>query len=338
MRYYIEVGTINKAKQDIDEICSREGFCNLTVRNFGKGGIGRFLTKVVSVGKILFRLNKGDILLLQYPMKKFYKIACRLARLKGAKVVTIIHDLGAFRRKKLTPSQENKRLSLTDFLIVHNQTMHEHLRKHGFKGGIHNLEIFDYLSSEPVQGAREPHKPWKVVYAGNLGHWRNEFLYKISECSPEWEMELYGKGFEEEKNCCKRLRYHGFMPSDEFIAKVDGDFGLVWDGDSLDECTGAWGEYLKINNPHKTSFYIRAGIPVIVWSKAAMAPFVKENNLGLVVDSIRDIDLQLSEISPGKYEEMIKSVSLIGGRLSEGYYFRTGFDNAIEYLDKKQKG
>lgn len=337
MEYYIEIDNVNKAKNDIDEICRLQGYCNLTKRKFGSGGVGRFLTKVVSVGKILLKLQKDDVLILQYPMKKFYKTACRLARFKGARVVTIIHDLGAFRRKKLTPIQENKRLSLTDFLIVHNQTMREHLREHGFNGGIHNLEIFDYLSVEPVQPLRKPHMPWRVVYAGHLGHWRNEFLYKIGSCSPEWEMELYGKGFEEEKNCCKRLRYHGFMPSDEFIAKVDGDFGLVWDGDSLDECTGAWGEYLKINNPHKTSFYIRAGIPVIVWSKAAMAPFVKENNIGLVVDSIRDIEASLAGISGNDYARMRESVSIVGRRLSEGFYFKSGLESAMEYLDKERQ-
>lgn len=335
MRYYIEVGTINKAKQDIDEICKREGFCNLTEHNFGSGGIGRFLTKAISVGRILFKLKKGDMLLLQYPMKKFYKIACRLAHLKGAKVVTIIHDLGAFRRKRLTPAKENRRLSHTDFLIVHNSTMHAHLRNNGFKGGIHNLEIFDYLSVEPVRPARLPHNPWKVVYAGNLGHWRNEFLYKIGECAPKWDMELYGKGFENEKNSCKRMHYYGFMPSDEFISKVDGDFGLVWDGDSLDECAGAWGEYLKINNPHKTSFYIRAGIPVIVWSKAAMAPFVKENNLGLVVDSIREIEASMARISKEEYASIVDSVSIVGNRLSAGWYFKAGIESAIEYFDKK---
>lgn len=46
MKYYIEVGTINKAKQDIDEICKREGFTNLTRKNFGSGKVYR--------GQILF--------------------------------------------------------------------------------------------------------------------------------------------------------------------------------------------------------------------------------------------------------------------------------------------
>lgn len=332
MKYYIEVGSTNKAKDDIDEICHNEGFINLTKLNFGNNGIGHFLTKVASTISILFQLKKNDILLLQYPMKKFYKTVCRFAHWKGAKVVTIIHDLGAFRRKKLTPEQENRRLGMTDFLIVHNQTMHTYLREHGYKGGIHNLEIFDYLSKEEPTEYETPHSPWKILYAGHLGHWRNEFLYKLETCTNNWELDLYGKGFEEEKNRCEQLHYHGFTPSDKFIKEAKGDFGLVWDGDSLDECTGAWGEYLKINNPHKTSFYLRAGIPVIVWSKAAMAPFVKEKNIGIVIDSIKDLDNILAKISSEEYKEIKKQATIISKQISEGYYFKEGFNSAIQHL------
>ena len=187
MKYYIEVGTINKAKQDIDEICRREGFSNLTRHNFGKGGVGRFLTKLLSVISILWCLKKGDTLFLQYPMKKFYYMACSLTKMKGANVVTVIHDLGAFRRHKLTPEGENKRLSKTDFLIVHNPTMRQYLLDHGYKGGIHCLQIFDYLSPNQPADYVSPHTPWRVVYAGNLARWRNEFLYKLEPIMKGWQ-------------------------------------------------------------------------------------------------------------------------------------------------------
>ena len=62
--FYIEIATINKAKQDIDEICRRQGYTNLTHHNFGKGGVGRFMTKLVSVTSILWKLKSGDRLLL----------------------------------------------------------------------------------------------------------------------------------------------------------------------------------------------------------------------------------------------------------------------------------
>jgi hypothetical protein len=339
MKYYIEVGTVNKAKQDIDEICRREGFQNLTRCNFGSGGIGRFMTKLVSVLSILWRLKKDDMLFLQYPMKKFYYMACLFARMKGARVVTVIHDLGAFRRKKLTPEHENSRLSKTDFLIVHNPTMRDYLREHGFKGGIHCLQIFDYLSASPVRTARRDSgmpaagsRPWHIVYAGHLGRWRNEFLYKVATVMKGWEMDLYGKGFEPEGNSCPQLRYHGFMAGDDFIAKAEADFGLVWDGDSTEECTGAWGEYLRINDPHKTSFYLRAGIPVIVWSQAAMAPFIEEQRVGVAIDGLSQLAARLSKLTPSDYAQIKQNALAMGQRLGNGYYIKDGLRAAQEYL------
>lgn len=335
MKYYIESASVNKAKWDIDSICKKEGYTNLTRCNLGNGAVQRLLTRLFAVCNILFCLKKNDVLILQYPMKKFYKIACRFARLKRAKVVTIIHDLGAFRRKKLTPEQENRRLSLTDYLIVHNPTMRDHLLQHGFKGGIHCLQIFDYLSErEPVPNDK-PHTPWQVVYAGGLGSWRSGFLYKLNTCVKSYDIILYGKGFDEASNNCPRLHYKGFMPSDDFISSVEADFGLVWDGDSLHECNGDWGEYLKINNPHKTSFYLRAAVPVIVWSKAAMAPFVKEENVGLVVDSLEQIGEKLASLDEKEYAAMRMAARAMSKRLEGGFYFKEGLKSAYEYLATK---
>jgi hypothetical protein len=334
MIHFIEIETINKAKRDIDEICRREGYHNLTIHDFGSGGVGRFFTKLTSVTSILWRLRKGDVLFLQYPMKKFYKMACSLAKMRGARVVTIIHDLGAFRRHKLTAEQENRRLSKTDFLIVHNPTMRQYLIDHGFKGGMHCLQIFDFLSESQPRTYDVPHRPWRVVYAGGLGR-RNDFLYQMPAMD-NWKLDLYGEGFMPERNKCEGLKYHGFMKADQFISKVEADFGLVWDGDSPEACVGSWGEYLRINDPHKTSFYLRAGIPVIVWSQAAMAPFIREEGVGIVIDSISDIGKTLAQLSPADYRQMKQQALLMGQRLAQGYYVKEGLKAALGYL-KNQK-
>lgn len=336
MKYYIEVGTNNKAKQDIDEICRQEGFHNLTRHNFGQGGAGRFLTKFVSVASILTRMGKGDVLFLQYPMKKFYRMACTLARMKGARVVTVIHDLGAFRRHKLTARQENRRLAKTDFLIVHNPTMRDYLRQHGYQGGIHCLQIFDYLSTSQPASYASPHTPWRVVYAGNLGRWRNAFLYKMGSVMTGWDMDLYGKGFDGQESHGQQLRYHGFMASNDFIARAEADFGLVWDGDSTEECTGDWGEYLRINDPHKTSFYLRAGIPVIVWSQAAMAPFIEQQRVGIAVDGLSQLGDRLNSLSAADYAQMKQNALAMGQRLAAGFYIKEGLAAADEYLQMKK--
>lgn len=347
MTYYIKIATPNKAKADIDEISRQLGYTNLTHKDYGKGGVGRFLTKFFAVLRILTALNKGDVLFLQYPMKKFYKLACTFAHWKGAKVVTVIHDLGAFRRHKLTPEQENRRLSKTDFIICHNDTMAQYLRDHGYKGGLHSLGIFDYLSSantnsptpKPLSQENTQRSMFNVkrstssvVYAGNLGMWRNEFLYHLNGVVNNWTLDLYGKGFDDTKNTCKNLAYHGFIASDDFIGTVRAGFGLVWDGASVDECDGNWGEYLKINNPHKTSFYLRAGIPVIVWSHAAMAPFVLRHGVGIAVDSLRDLDKRLAVITPDEYKTILGNAEAMCHQLADGHYIKAGLAAAREWL------
>lgn len=337
MNFHIVIPTTNKAKQDIDQLWAARGFRNLAPAPCGKGGVARFVLKLLAMAAILCRTRRDDTLFLQYPMKKFYRMACVLAHIRGARVVTIVHDLGAFRRHKLTPAQENRRLNKTDYLIVHNEVMRRHLLDHGFKGGMHCLDIFDYLSPEPVPTRHTPHTPWRVVYAGNLGMWRNEFLYRLEPVVHHWTLDLYGKGFDPEKNTCNKLAYHGFIASDDFIARVDADFGLVWDGASADECNGAWGEYLKINNPHKTSFYLRAGIPVIVWSQSAMAPFIRANGVGLVVDTIADIDRLLTGLSAEQYHAMRAHARAMGEQLAAGHYLDRGLEAARQYFTSNRK-
>lgn len=338
MKYFIEIGTINKAKRDIEIIAGSLGYKNLTRINFGNGGVARFLTKLVSVSSIVFRLHRGDMLLLQYPMKKFFRIASLLAHLNGAAVVTVIHDLGAFRRHKLTPEKENRRLSAVDVLIVHNATMKQYLIENGFKGRIQCLEIFDFLSDNtPAQATLPAAHPWRIAYAGNLGRRRNDFLYKLDDVTREWTLDLYGKGFAPEECSNPNLHYHGFMPSEDFITKVQAHFGIVWDGDSTDECTGAWGEYLKINDPHKTSFYLRAGIPVIVWSKAAMAQFITKENVGIAVNSLKDIAGMLASLTGERYDAMRRAAAEMSVRLGNGHYITSMLSEAEEYLGLSDK-
>lgn len=169
------------------------------------------------------------------------------------------------------------------------------------------LEIFDYFSSIEAPDRDVPVFPYTILYAGALKPRKNMFLYKLGDYISSYQLNLYGNGFEPEKaRGTEHFTYKGFIPSDELIANAEGDFGLVWDGDSITECGGEWGEYLKYNNPHKTSLYIRCKLPVIIWKKAALADFIEENKIGLVIGSLEDLNKKLSELSQEEYAEMKK--------------------------------
>ncbi len=331
MNYYIQIRSRNKAKIDIDVLFRDMGYKNLTPNNNSGNAIMRFILRLIAVSKILFTLHKGDVLCLQYPMKKFFTPACRLTHAKGAKVITIVHDLGAFRRHKLTIEQENRRLANSDVIIVHNERMKEHLLANGCKQSIITLGIFDYLTeTESSHTIRKRNQPCKVAFAGNLARWRNEFLYHLEEETTTWTLEAYGKGFDESHKGDPHLHNHNMISPDDFVAQCEADFGLVWDGSSLDECDGEWGRYLLVNNPHKTSFYLRAGIPVIVWAESAMAPFILEHGIGIAIHSIRELKDLLVKMPDETYSSLKSNAINFSKLLGNGTYTRRAFHEAMK--------
>lgn len=128
-----------------------------------------FFYNLVSTLIACSRIQKGDVIVLQYPVKKYFSFICKMAHLKGAKTISLIHDLGSFRRKKLTVAQELKRLSHTDYIIATNQAMKLWLEQQGLEKPIGALGFHDYLSpSVAADKKHQPNKVWNIVYAGSL--------------------------------------------------------------------------------------------------------------------------------------------------------------------------
>ena len=137
----------NKAKTDIERIMEDMSFRNVGLQQTTyTNEILSFLTTLTGVLKSPFCLQKGDKLVLQYPLKKYFTFVCNMAHLRGAKVIVLIHDLGSFRRKALTIKQEIQRLNHADYVIAHNEKMRKWLEDNGCKAKLGVLEIFDYLS------------------------------------------------------------------------------------------------------------------------------------------------------------------------------------------------
>lgn len=59
---------------------------------------------------------------------------------------------------------------------------------------------------------------------------------------------------------------------------------------STETCSGSYGKYLRINNPHKVSLYIAAGIPVVIWKEAALCSLIEENALGFGISSLDELE------------------------------------------------
>jgi len=284
----------NKAKIDIEQIMQNLGYTNIwRSQTRYSGVVSAFMATLASMAAAPFHIGRGDVLVLQYPLKKYFRMQCRIAHARGAKVVVIIHDLGSFRRKKLTIPEEIKKLSLADYVIAHSEAMRAWLIEHGFRKPVGVLGLFDFLSdSKPASRTKAPEKPYKVMYVGDLSYSYNAALYEMGQNAANWTTVLYGGGFELEKatpGC--RIDYRGYINSDDLIAAPDADFGLVWYGSARPGCECRLGDYLRYIAAHKLSLYLRCEVPVIVGKGTAMAEFVEREGIGITVEEGPQFDV-----------------------------------------------
>ncbi len=112
------------------------------------------------------------------------------------------------------------------------------------------------------------------------------------------------------------------------VSLIKEDWGLVWDGDSIETCDGLFGAYIKMASSHKIALYLAANRPLIVWSGSGLAKIVKEQSLGIVVDSLKDIELMIKSLNQEQKNKILKSVK------QWGYSIRTGhiYDGILSQL------
>lgn len=296
-------------------------------------------SKIINYIKFLYKIRKikkNDIVLLQYPLYGINKFVESIIykKVSQKKSVLLIHDINSLR---YTPNNEKKiheeieKINMFDVVISHNEKMTKWLKIKGTQSKIINLEIFDYLGD--LKSCSE--KKYDIAYAGNLLFEKSQFLYKMVQQNTTVNFEFFGVGFNEDKMKSTNYVYNGSKNPDELLGCFQAKFGLIWDGDSIDKCNNIFGDYLKYNNPHKLSLYISANLPVIAWNKSAIADFVKINNVGIVVDNLKNMQEILNDISDEKYNEMVNNVRKISDNLKQGYYTKKAIKNAKEYLENE---
>jgi hypothetical protein len=254
--------------------------------------------------------------------------------------VALIHDLESLRKGiggVVSYKQDREEYSDTvmlntfDRVICHNPSMRKYMLGQGFaEEKLITLGIFDYLCPDNGRKPELQDQP-RIAVAGNLAPTKSGYVYDMDVSSIS--LNLYGIHFDEtafhgKENVC----YNGAFHPDELPANLEGSFGLVWDGPVSTTCAGNTGEYLKYNNPHKTSLYLAANMPVIIWSQAALSGFITENGLGIAVDSLSQIDAAVRNLSQSDYQRLAANVHAMGEKIREGVFFRTAAETALAGL------
>lgn len=356
MEYYVRTKVIkefhagNKAREDCEEIFETLNFKVLDVKstNFSKN---KFYEKLQKYYYLLRNipiyikgyksLKKKDTIFYQFPFTSVSeRILLGIVKLKKVKVVLIIHDLDGIREKNLKKlEKEMKILKSADQLISHNNKMTKLLKeKYNIWLPIKELLIFDYLVKEEnkqleVKIEKKINEQKIICYAGNLDSKKSSFIYKLYQIN-NIKFNIYGINYNKSLNK-NSFCYCGAYPPNVIHTKLLGDYGLIWDGNSLKMCEGLYGEYLKYNNPHKLSLYIVSGLPIIVWNKAAIADYIIENNLGITISSLEEIEEKISNITEKEYKIMKENVLKLQEKIKKGEVLKQILNKILEEGEKK---
>lgn len=312
-----------KAGRDAIEIAIKSNykFIKLYSPSGNHTSIVNFIDGFFNSLSLYRQLESGDIVFLQYPVNRLLmKLIFRILSKINIHIITLIHDIDYLRGiplgRKGVEGMKNLELSLlrqSEYIICHNKFMMNALRNAGLKNKLKSLRIFDYLYTGNDAMASDDDK---VIIAGNLAEQKAGYLYKLKDQG--FKLSLYGSNLVN-KFQNSNFVYHGSFPPDVLIEHLEGSYGLVWDGDECDTCSGAYGNYLKINNPHKTSLYLAAGLPVIVWKESALYPFVMENEVGFGVNSLYEIE---NEIKNHNWSHLKDNVQKVQNKIRNGEYLK----------------
>lgn len=322
-----------KAVRDCEKILQKLGFgaYDLYIRVFSSMILNYLVNGMIYLRLML--LPKNCDMVISYP---FYGIGFDYVRLlqkekkeKKLRLIFLIHDLPSLRDNgtERFKMMDEEMCAAADFVIVHNERMRNYLADtYGVAGDrLKVLGLFDYLCD-----TREKPRTGKgktVIIAGNLNCEKAAYLAKLGN-EKELSFELYGnKNQNPEGN---NIHYHGSFSPEELPDKLRGSFGLVWDGNSVKCCSGSCGEYLRYNNPHKTSLYLAAGIPVIAWEAAAIAETIRNQRLGITISGLGDISDKIDALSETEYSEMQVNARKIGEALRSGMHLRRVFEDIYE--------
>lgn len=336
----------SKAPTDAADIMESIGLKPIWVNPFAFSSyfgwlVGRILA-LCCVPFVAWRIPKGAELFVQYPDSYHGRVGVVLMRLikqwRHARIIMLVHDLTSLRilgdseiaRQEIA---SDECLRMADVLIVHNSCMRHWLSANGFAGHqMVELGMFDYLTSYIAEKNRRLYSLNTVMIPGYLDRSKAAYLAELKKIhGVEWH--LYGVAYDAAVIGADNVQYHGSYPAAELPSKLHGAFGLIWDGDSADSCNGAMAEYQRYNNPHKFSLFMASGIPVIVGRWAAISDVVREQRLGIIVDSLSDVPKALQAMTNDEYEELVRNVLSTSARVRCGAFLREAFSRAETKLN-----
>lgn len=278
---------------------------------------------------IFLKIKKNSIIFIQYPFiqlrikPEWQNFIFRIFRQKNISIELIIHDLDGLRRNDLRIEiRDIKLFYLCSKIICHNETMKNFLITAGVdEEKIRTINFFDYLHSKETCPTHKKEDP--IAFCGNLK--KSKFIKDLDSCLKTKRINFYG--FTDSSVIFPKCgQYQGLKDSFTLPSKIEGSWGLVWDGESIKSCENNFGEYLVINSPHKVSLYLVSRLPVIIWKDSALAFLIEKYNLGITVNSLDEIENKIKSVSEDEYQKIIKNIEIWARKIEDGEMILGGLE------------
>ena len=314
-----------KAKVDVEKILKKEYNAKIHTFNIKDNNNG-LIDKIKKIIFCLAHISTKEVYIVQFPFINYHWPMIFMKH-----KYCIVHDVEGIRfdDKKIL-DKEIKVLNSFDGIVVHNNKMQQYLIDNGLKTKCVVLEFFDYLYDE--KKCKNINKSIinnniELIYPGNWSKDKAEFLYQLDESKMNFIINIYGPNKNNDELTCSKVKFKGSYPPDELIQNLEGHLGLVWSGKIDDSDMNVGDKHYNVYNyPHKMSCFLAADLPVIVWSKSAVAETVLKYNIGYIIDSIYDIN----NIDFSDYAEKRKNVKEIGKKIRTGYFTKKAMEKLFK--------
>lgn len=328
MNYAIEEYVFNdynassKARKDVSHFVHQFGFKTLIKNDKSQKRYGKLAKslKAFQIFAKVFFLNKNDVLFIQ-TSHLLLKPILRIKKFRKFKVIYLIHDVFSLcyntelsiREHYNEIERDIKLLNGCDCVIAHNQIMIDRLRKLGCKTSLVSLNIFDYACTIPAKERIWDKNNIEIAFAGNIS--KSRFLNQLDKNNPPFQVNVYGSP----QPLFQHLNYKGCVDADLLPNVIEGHFGLIWEGDYE---VNLENNYNQINNPHKLSMYIVAGLPIITLKGTAAGAFIEKEEIGFTVTSLDEIHDKITHISEKQYNAMTIKCLCLRNMLINGSHIK----------------
>jgi hypothetical protein len=319
---------------DAEKILMSLGFQPISFPYHHSFSLRAKLARSLFLFKVLFAIKKDSVVIFLFPVyARMNLLLLKWLSNKNVKIVCYIADIDGIKdgdekllRKEISFFKRFK------YFVVHNERMKSWLHKN-VPGDHHAVMIrfFDFLA-KPSQAQR--HLSFNVVFAGNLA--KSLFLEKLhllSKGEPSLHFHLYGQGQSNGMISQENVTWYGMEEPHTLPVKLEGSFGLIWEGDSIDIPSGSLGHYIEYISHHKLSLYILAGLPVIVAASAASASLIEEYKIGFTIESLYEIKERIKAVSETNYREMRANMEPLANKISKGDFLKNALDELMELFD-----